>query len=687
MEEDKKQLTLEVHKLLQRQLKKAFGDELPTDDRFVRFVEAINRAYSDYEKDIKQIELVLEQSSNELFKANKELQRLAQTKAEEANQISQKLSNILANLTDVIVQLDNQGKVLYLNRAWETITGYGIEESLGVHFGDVFLGQKCHVLFEPLMHGECDDMARTIQFTRSDGKVIWVNLKMHVQRNEQGIIQGFIGIMRDETERYNVQKENEQLALVVQKTKNSIIIGDTEGKIQWVNHAFENLTGYTLSEVKGKRPGSVLQGPDTDKTTVNYIREKIQKKEVVYATLLNYSKEGKPYWIELNIEPLFDNNGEHTGYIAIQNDITERKKIQDRINQLVFFLDQSSEAVQICTEDGYLEFVNNEACKRLQRTKEELIGLHISQIEKEFEPPGAWERHVAEVKAVGKLVATGAHKRPDGSTFPVEASVSYIKSDNKGYILAFIRDISERVQAENRIKEYMANLEKVNKELDQFAYIVSHDLKAPLRAIANLATWIEEDLEGYMNPEIKKQFEMLKNRVKRMENLINGILQYSRVGRSKNKLEKIVLQDLVNELCEAIKTDNTCQFIIKNDPIELFTEKIALEQVLQNFISNAIKYNDKDIKIVEIGWSELPEDNKIEIYVRDNGPGISPEYHEKIFMIFQTLQSRDEVESTGVGLAIVKKIADEKKSKIRVESELGKGTTFYFTWPITERES
>jgi light-regulated signal transduction histidine kinase (bacteriophytochrome) len=172
-----------------------------------------------------------------------------------------------------------------------------------------------------------------------------------------------------------------------------------------------------------------------------------------------------------------------------------------------------------------------------------------------------------------------------------------------------------------------------------------------------------------------------------MENLINGILQYSRVGRSKNQLEKVHLQNLVQELCDSIKADDTCTFIIKNDPIELYTERIALEQVLQNFISNAIKYNDKEEKIIEIGWSENSENSHLTLFVKDNGPGISPEYHEKIFMIFQTLQSRDEIESTGVGLAIVKKIADEKKCKVWVESEVGKGTTFYITWPIEEKSN
>lgn len=674
-----------LNKLLDRQLSRIFQGSIPEDPKILKLIQLVNRTYNDYESDIKHLELVLDQSSDELFRSNKELQRLARSKAEEANEISKRLTEILQNVTDAIIQLDLDGKILYLNKAWEDITGFGITESLGVHFGNVFLGENCKKIFSPIIEGRSDDIIKNFEFSRADGKKIWVNLKVHCQRASDRTLRGFIGILRDETDRYRIQKENEQLALLVQKTKNIIILSDEKGQIQWVNESFERLTGYTLQEVKGKRPGQVLQGPETDKETVQFIREKLRKKEPVSANILNYNKFGRSYWIELNIEPIFDNEGNHTGFIAIQNDITEKKKALDRINQLVYFLDESSEAVQVCSEDGYLEFINKEAANRLQRSKEELIGLHISQVEKAFEPPGAWEKHLEEVKKAGKMITKGYHKRADGSLFPVEASVSYIKSGYKGYVLSFTRDISERIEAEKRLTEYMQNLEKVNKELDQFAYIVSHDLKAPLRAIANLATWIEEDLNSQMTPEVRRQFDLLKNRVKRMENLINGILQYSRVGRSKNQLEKVNLQLLVQELCDSINTDDSCKFIIKNDPIELFTERIALEQVLQNFISNAIKYNDKDEKIIEIGWFENPENSHLTIFVKDNGPGISPEYHEKIFLIFQTLQSRDEIESTGVGLAIVKKIADEKKCKVWVESELGQGTTFYITWPLEEK--
>jgi len=168
-----------------------------------------------------------------------------------------------------------------------------------------------------------------------------------------------------------------------------------------------------------------------------------------------------------------------------------------------------------------------------------------------------------------------------------------------------------------------------------------------------------------------------------MESLINGILSYSRAGRIKTVKERFLVKTVVDDLCETFRMKSSIKFVVEGDSeLELISEKITLTQILQNFISNGIKYNDKKDIVITIGWKDTETDT--EFFVRDNGPGISPEFHDKIFVIFQTLQSRDEVESTGVGLAIVKKIMEEKGGIIRVESTMTEGTTFFFTWPKIE---
>ncbi len=217
-----------------------------------------------------------------------------------------------------------------------------------------------------------------------------------------------------------------------------------------------------------------------------------------------------------------------------------------------------------------------------------------------------------------------------------------------------------------------------NKELDQFAYVVSHDLKAPLRAINNLSQWIEEDLEGALEGETAQNFDLLRGRVNRMEALINGILEYSRAGRMKFNSQTVALNPFIDEIIQNLAPPANVKISIQSGMPSISTEKVALEQVFSNLISNAIKYNNSSEPEINITYTEL--EKHYQFCVEDNGGGISPEFHDKIFIIFQTLQSRDKVESTGVGLAIVKKIVEDKNGTVWVDSDKGKGTKFYFTW-------
>ncbi|QCR22988.1 ATP-binding protein [Pontibacter sp. SGAir0037] len=231
----------------------------------------------------------------------------------------------------------------------------------------------------------------------------------------------------------------------------------------------------------------------------------------------------------------------------------------------------------------------------------------------------------------------------------------------------------------DRLNTSFTDLQKMNRELDQFAYVVSHDLKAPLRAINNLAEWIQEDLTD-PDPDIQRNLELMRGRVLRMENLINGILDYSKIGRKKLPKTTFEVQQLISEIKDSVVCNSAVSIEIENSLPRLTTEKILLEQVFTNFISNAIKYNDKPVPQVKIGCHTL--NNWVEFYVEDNGPGIPKEFHNKVFGVFQTMEARDTKESTGIGLAIVKKIIDEKGGQIRLDSEEGKGCRFTFSWPI-----
>ena len=229
------------------------------------------------------------------------------------------------------------------------------------------------------------------------------------------------------------------------------------------------------------------------------------------------------------------------------------------------------------------------------------------------------------------------------------------------------------------LKENITLLQRKNQELDQFAHIVSHDLKAPLRGIDNVVSWIQEDHAGEISPKLTEYIEIIKGRLIRTENLIHGILSYARIGKEKQEKEEVDLNQLVDEISEANIVKSGIKVIISSKLPKLFTEKVPLLQVFSNLIGNAVKHHDKRNGFIKVYHKE--HISHYEFFVEDNGPGIGKNYHNKIFVIFQTLHERDMVESTGVGLAIVKKILDDRSQKINIISDAGKGAIFSFTWP------
>jgi signal transduction histidine kinase len=235
------------------------------------------------------------------------------------------------------------------------------------------------------------------------------------------------------------------------------------------------------------------------------------------------------------------------------------------------------------------------------------------------------------------------------------------------------------------LDESFTDLARKNADLNQFAYIVSHDLKAPLRGIENVMAWIKEDLGERLDPQLVQYHQIIEGRVKRMENLINGILEFSRIGRTSKPVERVDVKELLEEIIDSLSPPKSFHFTIADNMPVLETERIYLEQVFTNLISNAIKYHDRPDGHIEI---TVKEDDKLYTFcVKDDGPGIEPEYHERIFVMFQTLQERDAFESTGVGLTIVKKIMEEKGGTVWVESKPGEGSTFCFTWPRVSQQS
>jgi len=244
-------------------------------------------------------------------------------------------------------------------------------------------------------------------------------------------------------------------------------------------------------------------------------------------------------------------------------------------------------------------------------------------------------------------------------------------------IVGALRTLSGRLEAQSRKQ---AELEKANRELEQFAYVAAHDLKSPLRGISNLAQWLEEDLQTAVTPEHQRYFQLLHGRVQRMEALVEGLrLYYTPPSLKIKPPDSIDVHALAQHIVKKVKPPALFHVEIDTDVVDLAADRSQLEQVLLQLVDNALRHHDKESGGVLISVREQEEFCLFS--VTDDGPGIDPRYHQKVFAIFQTLQARDQVESVGIGLPLAKKLVEASGGTIWLESDVGQGAAFYFTWP------
>lgn len=329
-----------------------------------------------------------------------------------------------------------------------------------------------------------------------------------------------------------------------------------------------------------------------------------------------------------------------------------------------------------------VRFWNKGAEELYGYSAQEVIGKHISTIV----PPdriNELDEIVRRVKENNETVHCETVRRhKDGSMIDISLSLSPIL-DRDGAVVgiaALGRDIRDRKTAEHEIEQQKNDLEAVNRELRNFAHVISHDLKAPLRAISHLSEWIYEDYIDKLDEAGKQNLIRMKSNVTRMGDLIDGVLNYSSIGRKKEQREFVDLNVLLGDVISMLYVpDNIRINVDKNLPI-VFGNRVQLGQVFQNLLNNAIQYMDKEQGDIRVGCGR--ENDEWRFSVQDTGRGIGQVYFDRIFQPFQTLSPRDGVKSTGIGLSIVRKIVEAHGGKIWLESEPGKGTTFYLTLPI-----
>lgn len=363
-------------------------------------------------------------------------------------------------------------------------------------------------------------------------------------------------------------------------------------------------------------------------------------------------------------------------------------RVEESRREFELLLESADDGVYGMDDRGNATFVNSAGAHMLGYEPHELIGrnmhemIHHHHADGSSYPDVACPIYNAFRKGEAVRVSDEVFLRKDGTPVPVEYASSPLVEDGVtvGAVVTFT-DITARKAAERERERLIAALARSNTELDQFAYVASHDLKAPLRGIANLSQWVEEDLGENVPEDVREKMNLLRGRVHRLEALIDGILQYSRAGRVRGTVERVDVGALLHESIELLAPPPEVTITVDPDMPTVTSERTPLQQVFMNLIGNAIKYNQRPGATVHVSVRDAGAFYAFS--VTDNGPGIAPEYHDRIFGIFQTLESRDKVEGTGIGLSVVKKTVELRGGTVTVRSAPGEGATFTFEWPRT----
>ncbi|BAU64683.1 two-component sensor histidine kinase [Stanieria sp. NIES-3757] len=631
-----------------------------------------------------------------------------------------RFSEAFSNAAIGIAIVSLEGQWLEINPALCQMLNYSEAELLATNYQSITYPEDLDrdlLYVEQLISGEISSCQIEKRYLSKQGEIVWVHLSVSVVKNEKNQPLYFVALIKNITHRKEAEQALRESERRFRAIFNSMFqfIGllKPDGTVLEVNQTALDFGGFKLEEIVN-RPFWEISWWRIDNKTQYQLQQAITQAasgEFVRYEVDILGANERIATIDFSIKPVRDETGQISLLIPEGRDITASKKIQEELRKN----EQRWQLAIQSTGDGIWDWnVQTNEVYYSPRWKE-MRGYQNDEIRGNLEQ---WAELVYpdDYELVMKAVEQHFNKRIpfklEYRTLHRDGSYRWILTqgqavwDKIGQVIRMVgaeTDITERKQAqtelaqlneqlEERVRQRTSQLEQVNKillattsqlekrnqELDQFAYVASHDLKAPLRAIANLSEWLEEDLEDKLDDDTRHNLNLLRGRVHRLENLINGLLAYSRVGRVSSEFQLVSVERLLNDIIDSLAVPPEFTIEIIGEMPTLRTQLLPLQQTLSNLIDNAITHHPRQDGKVSI--SVVEQENFYEFTITDDGKGIDPKYHDKIFTIFQTLEARDNKESTGIGLSIVKKAVENQGGAIALKSQLGQGSSFRFTW-------
>ncbi len=487
----------------------------------------------------------------------------------------------------------------------------------------------------------------------------------------------------DQTARANVelatQRANERrYVAVIESSADAVLTLDPAGRISSFNRAAEELYGYPSAAVLG-RPVDILVPPER-RAELAGLRRRAEAGERLTVESQRRHRSGRLVDVSLSLSPILDAAGRPVGIAKIARDITARNEAEERFRLVV---EQSPSGVCVVDRAGRIELVNRQMETMFGYARAELLGMGVEALL----PNRVREQHASLrdgycAAPTSRPMGQGRDlfgRRKDGSELVAEIGLSPIRIRGELSTLCLIVDVTERKEAADRLAAYADQLERSNADLQRFAHVISHDLRAPLRGIATVAEWLERDFGPVVDADARENLQLMRDRIDRLGRLIVGILEYSRVGSVVADRSLVRVEAVVADVLASIEVSAGVSVEIGGPLPDVVYNEIQLRQVFQNLVVNALTHGGPALRRVMISGDRKPD--AVRFAVRDDGQGIPERHFERIFGLFQTLRPQGPGGSTGAGLAIVKRIVEDNGGAIVVESREGEGATFTFSVP------